>query len=71
MNDLPGFLMHDGIISYDDDTQILDIAMPDEQNLCALKLRLEQSLNALHGLFRANSLKANKEKRTFIVLSEL
>ena len=67
INDLPCFLNHGRLLSYADDTQLLDHALPTTTGLSQLRGRVEQSISDLQLWFQANSLKLNP-KKTFITL---
>ena len=65
-NDLPSYLPHGRLMSYADDTQLLDSAHPDQ--LDALKFRQEETLAAVQSYFTSNSLKMNPTKTTLILV---
>ena len=65
-NDLPSFLPHGRLVSYADDTQLLDSAHPDD--LSSLKSRLEETLLTVKSYFTSNSLKMNPSKTTLILV---
>ena len=67
-NDLVNFLPHGKMISYADDTNILDKACPDEVSLSGLKNRAQESLSSLESWFSRNSLKMNGAKTNFIII---
>ena len=67
INDLPCFLTHGRLLSYADDTQLLDHSLPTTPDLSQLRCRVEQSIFDLQLWFQANSLKMNQNK-TFITL---
>ena len=67
INDLPCFLNHGRLLSYADDTQLLDHTLPTTTGLSQLRGRVEQSISDLQLWFQANSLKMNP-KKTFITL---
>ena len=67
INDLPCFLTHGRLLSYADDTQLLDHSPPTPTGLSQLKGRVEQSISDLQLWFQANSLKMNPNK-TFVTL---
>ena len=67
-NDLHCHLMDCRVISYADDTQLLDHSAPDPQNLELLKMRIENSLKTMKQWFNANSLKMNPDKTDFIII---
>ena len=66
--DLPCHLPHGRLICYADDTQLLDSSRPDSESLSQLKIRLQESMAAVHNWFRDNSLKMNASKNDFILL---
>ena len=68
VNDLSCFLPHGRLISYADDTQILDSASPNPSELQALKSRAEYNVKCLQQWFSENSLKMNAGKTSFILL---
>jgi len=68
INDMPSFLPHGRLLSYADDTQLLDHSPPDVIGLSNLKLRVEESISQLQNWFRANSLKMNTDKTHFTLL---
>ena len=65
-NDLPSYLPHGRLMSYADDTQLLDSAHPDQ--LPVLKARQEETLSAVQSYFTFNSLKMNPAKTTLILV---
>ena len=65
VNDLSCFLPHGRIVSYADDTQILDPATSNPSQLQGLKSRAEDNLQCLQQWFSANSLKMNAGKTCF------
>ena len=65
-NDLPSYLPHGRLISYADDTQLLDSAHPDELNL--LKTRQEETIGAVLSYFTSNRMKMNPAKTTLLLL---
>ena len=65
VNDLSCFLPHGRIVSYADDTQILDSAPSNPSQLQGLKSRAEDNLQCLQQWFSANSLKMNAGKTCF------
>ena len=67
INDLPCFLTHGRLLSYADDTQLLDHSPTTTIGLSQLRSRVEQSILDLQLWFQANSLKMNP-KKTFITL---
>ena len=67
INDLSSFLPHGRLLSYADDTQLLDQSTPDVVSLSHLKSRAEESILNLQTWFRSNSLKMNPDKTNFII----
>ena len=67
-NDLTNFIPCEKIISYADDTSLLDKALPNEACLSDLKDRVQDSLSALEEWFSRNSLKMNVAKTDFIII---
>ena len=67
INDLSCFLTHGRLLSYADDTQLLDHSPPTAIGLSQLRSRVEKSISDLQLWFQANSLKMNP-KKTFITL---
>ena len=65
-NDLPSHIPHGHIVSYADDTQLLDSAHPDD--LPSLKSRQENTILTLQSYFTANSLKMNPTKTTLLLV---
>ena len=65
-NDLPSYLPHGRLVSYADDTQLLDSARP--INLTILKARQEKTLRAVLSFFTSNSLKMNPSKTTLLLV---
>ena len=65
-NDLPSYLPHGRLVSYADDTQLLDSAHP--KNLSILKARQEETLRAVLSFFTSNSLKMNPSKTTLLLV---
>ena len=65
-NDLPSYLPHGRLISYADDTQLLDSMHP--QNLSMLKARQEETLLTIQPYFTSNSLKMNPTKTTLLLV---
>ena len=65
-NDLPSHLPHGRLVSYADDTQLLDSAHPDD--LPFLKSRQEDTILAIQSYFTANSLKMNPSKTTLLLV---
>ena len=68
INDLPSFLPHGRLLSYADDTQLLDQSPPDVIGLSHLRTRVEESISHLQTWFRSNSLKMNPDKTCFTLL---
>ena len=68
MNDLPSFLPHGRLLSYADDTQLLDHSTPDPSGLSALRMRVEESIQHLQNWFRGNGLKMNPDKTDFTLI---
>ena len=68
INDLSSFLPHGRLLSYADDTQLLDHDSPDAIGLSNLKVRVEESILNLQIWFRSNSLKMNPNKTFFTIL---
>ena len=67
-NDMANFIPFGKIISYADDTNILDRAHPTDDSLSDLKDRVEDSLSALERWFSQNSLKMNATKTNFMII---
>ena len=67
-NDLSSFLTHGRLLSYADDTQILDHSPPTAVGLSSLKTRVEESLSELQTWFQQNSLKMNPRKTSFTLV---
>ena len=65
-NDLPSHLPHGRLVSYADDTQLLDSAHPDD--LPILKSRQEDTITAVQSYFTSNSLKMNPTKTTLLLV---
>ena len=65
-NYLPSYLPHGRLVSYADDTQLLDSAHPD--NLSGLMSRQEETLLIVRSYFTSNSLKMNPSKTTLILV---
>ena len=65
-NDLPSYLLHGRLVSYADDTQLLDSARPD--NLPMLISRQEETLLCVKSYFTSNSLKMNPSKTSLILV---
>ena len=57
VNDLPCFLPHGHLLSYADDTQILDSAPSNHDDLLVLQSRAEENIRLLQHWFSLNSLK--------------
>ena len=68
VNDLACFLPHGHLVSYADDTQILDSAPSNPSDLQTLKSRAEENIQCLQHWFSLNSLKMNASKTSFILL---
>jgi len=68
VNDLSNFLPFGRLVSYADDTQILDRVLPNAEGMSKLKDRTEKSLQALQVWFAMNSLKMNASKTDFIII---
>ena len=64
-NDNPSYLPHGRLVSYADDTQLLDSAHP--ENLSILKARQEEALLTVQSFFTSNSLKMNPAKTTLLL----
>ena len=67
INDLSNFLPHGRLLSYADDTQLLDSATPNAVGLSNLKARVEESIHCLQNWFQSNSLKMNPNKTDFML----
>ena len=65
INDLSSFLPHGRLLSYADDTQLLDHSPPDVISLSHLKNRVTESIRELENWFKSNSLKMNPNKTDF------
>ena len=65
INDLSSFLPHGRLLSYVDDTQLLDHPLPDPDSLSALRMRVEVSIQHLQNWFQVNGLKMNPDKTDF------
>ena len=65
INDLSSFLPHGRLLSYADDTQLLDHSQPTVVGLSSLRERVEDSIDILERWFSANSLKMNPSKTYF------
>ena len=68
VNDLSCFLPHGHLVSYADDTQLLDSAPSNPCDLHALKSRAEENIKCLQHWFSSNSLKMNAGKTCFTLL---
>ena len=68
VNDLSCFLPHGRLVSYADDTQILDPAPSNPCDLQVLKSRAEENIKCLQHWFSLNSLKMNASKTCFTLL---
>ena len=68
VNDLPCFLPHGRLVSYADDTQILDSAPSNPCDLHMLKSRAEENIRCLQHWFSLNSLKMNADKTCVTLL---
>ena len=68
MNDLPSSLPHGRLLSYADDTQILDHSLPDPTSLSSLRERVEESMQHLQNWFQVNGLKMNANKTDFALI---
>ena len=66
-NDLPAYVPHGRLVSYADDTQLLDSSNP--ASLSILKARQEESLRAVLNYFTSNSLKMNPSKTNLLISS--
>ena len=62
------FLRHGRLVSYADDTQILDSAPSNPCDLQVLKSRAEENIKCLQHWFSLNSLKMNADKTCFTLL---
>ena len=67
-NDLSNCIPHGKLISYADDTQIIDECTPTTVCLAELKTRAEETIHALQTWFGRNSLKMNASKTDFILI---
>ena len=67
INDLPSFLTHGRLLSYADDTQLLDHSPPTVVGLSNLKMRVEKSITELQNWFSCYSLKMNPSKTFFTI----
>ena len=68
INDISSFLVHGRLLSYADDTQLLDHSPPTVDGLSGLKVRVEESILHLQNWFQANSLKMNPTKTFFNII---
>ena len=68
INDLSSFLTHGRLLSYADDTQLLDHSPPDAVGLSCLKVRVEETIAQLQHWFQSNSLKMNPNKTFFTLI---
>ena len=68
INDLSSHLPHGRLLSYADDTQLLDHSLPDPNSLSVLKVRVEESIQQLQNWFEANGLKMNPNKTDFMII---
>ena len=68
VNDLSCFLPHGHLLSYADDTQILDSAPSNHSDFLELKSRAEENIQSLQHWFSLNSLKMNAAKTNLILL---
>ena len=69
ISDLASFLPHSRLLSYADDTQLLDQSPPDVIDLSHLRTRVEKSICHLQTWFRCNSLKMNEIKPASLYLA--
>ena len=65
-NDLSAHLPHGHLVSYADDTQLLDSALP--KHISHLKSRQEDTIRAVQSYFTANSLKMNPSKTNLLLV---
>ena len=65
-NDLSTYLPHGRLVSYADDTQLLDSALP--EHLPLLKSRQEETIRAVQSYFTENSLKMNPAKTNLLLV---
>ena len=65
INDLSSFLPHGRLLSYADDTQLLDHSLPDPDSLSVLRMRVEKSIQHLQNWFQVNGLKMSPDKTDF------
>ena len=68
ISDLSSFLPHGRLLSYADDTQLLDSSPPDVIGMSSLKSRVEESIQCLQSWFQSNSLKMNPGKTDIILI---
>ena len=68
INDLSSHLPHGRLLSYADDTQLLDHSLPDPNSLSVLKVRVEESIQHLQNWFQDNGLKMNPDKTDFTLI---
>ena len=68
MNDLSSSLPHGRLLSYADDTQLLDHSLPDLISISALRVRVEESMQHLQNWFKVNGLKMNPNKTDFALI---
>ena len=68
VNDLPCFLPNGHLLSYADDTQILDSAPSNHDDLLLLQSRAEENIRLLQHWFSLNSLKMNTNKTSLMLL---
>ena len=68
VNGLPCFLPHGRLVSYADDTQIIDSAPSTGNELQELKSKAEGNVKCLQQWLSVNSLKMNTGKTCFILL---
>ena len=65
VNDLSCFLPHDRLLSYADDTQIIDSAPSNPSDLQMLKSLGAENVRTMQAWFSSNSLQMNTEKNLF------
>ena len=65
-NNLSTYLPHGRLVSYADDTQLLDSALP--EHLPRLKSRQEETIIAIQSYFTENSLKMNPAKTNLLLV---
>ena len=68
VNEIQNFLRHGRLISYADDTQLLDSSLKDNASMADLKTRLAESLTSIQLWLKENSLKMNPSKTEFTLL---